>query len=71
MNLREPNLLLHSSYYDLCKHANSIGFVSGPRSEVFHLAERFLQGLSSNRYVMDDETFPLPKNTLQFKKMHC
>ncbi|CAD7926052.1 unnamed protein product [Amoebophrya sp. A120] len=57
-------------YYDLCEHTNAIGFVSGPKAEVFHLAERFLQGLSSNRYVMDDETFPLPTNVKpQFVKV--
>ncbi|CAD7976075.1 unnamed protein product [Amoebophrya sp. A25] len=49
-------------YYDICNHASNIGFISGPRAEIFHLAERFLQGLSSNRYVQDDETFPMPKN---------
>ena len=55
--------MLHTTrYYDLCNHAANIGFISGPRAEIFHLAERFLQGLSSNRYVMDDEEFKVPSN---------
>lgn len=57
-----PRRLRPQVYSDLYPDHGRLAFLFGPDHEIFHLQERFQQGLSSVRYVEPGETFDLYKN---------